>query len=380
MLKQSTASLLFALISLFCAQGAAQPLPRAPSHPPEMEGAGVLVLGVSVQRDAERGDVDFDPRARTAIQTHISTLFRTARVLTTALKRDDLGCRSLSCWTSLSASHQADYILTADISDLPARYSAEVALADRQGNLIKVDKKDCSQCTDEQKGKTLLAAIDALFTAEVPDAPLPSILPPPVPPPARLCPQPWNFERGIATGASAAFLFTGLFTAVSLSALDGKVYADDAQRRLTYELGPHQGLFFGLSGLSALSLGLSLGVGHPAQDGLIRCPEKGACPAAEGARSGKASAPASERALLEGRICREPPHTRRTFFRGVALGALGGMFVSSLLATATFGALHGGSSSSASGATTTYSMVGPTAASGTLAGLSAVGFLLAFPW
>ncbi len=369
---------LFLLFLLSATPTWAQAQPAATAaRPLDIAHASILVLGVSVKHDSAQQGIDFDARARSVVQAHVTSLYRTAKILNPSLRRDDLGCRSRECWALLSQTHQADYLLTADILDHPANYSVEVALADRQGHVVRVGKKDCTQCSEDSKPKTLASAVDALFTAQVVE-PLPSILPSEPAPIRRACPQVYSFGRGLAIGASSSLLFSSLFAAVSLSSLDGKAFRPSDPNSPTYALGPHQGVLYGLSGLSAAALGLSLGVARPAGQAVIRCPTTGPCPAAEQARAEKASASDSERAQLEERLCREPAVGKRTFFRGLALGSLGGMLVSSLVATATFGGLQGQPYDAAG--RFTYRMTGPLAVSGSLAALSAVGFLAAFPW
>lgn len=318
------------------------------TQPIEMNGATVMVLGVSINQPTDASAAQFDSTARTTIQGRVKELYPNSTIATGNLSATDLGCRSVNCWTQLATAHNANYLIVGSYTDTPLKYKVELALISSRGELLKDATNDCRQCEAPQKLTKLTEAVGRLFQPEpVDSAPLPSILPK-VDNKLPSCPQYLSFQRGVAAGASSAFLLTGLVAGISLSALDGKHYSPTE----TYSLGPLQGLAYGASVLPAVGLGLSLGLSRP-------------------------SAPAdSARARTESPVCVVQPQGKRTFGRGFALGALGGLVVTSLIATATFGGLN----SYDYDATRKLSLQTPTIASSVVLGAAAVGFIAAWPW
>ena len=301
----------------------------------------MLTLGVSTGERIEEQTGSFDANARAWVMSGIQRWFPNYALAKSPLSDEELGCRTEDCYIRLQTSYKADYVISGSSATTASSYSLRLVLIGTGGSILKIVNKDCSQCSDEAtRRKNYEDAVGELFHLET------------SPPPPRKsrggprkrpqCAPYATFQRGIAVGASSAFLLTGIVAASTFAGLDGAVY--DQATGSVYQLKNHAILSGGLTALPLLGLGLALGINGNAR--------------------------------MDSAQCRFVAPRKQTFRRGFALGSFGAIALTSLVATITFAGLHGQPYDDQNQLAFANSAI----ATGVGTGLSLTGFLIAWPW
>lgn len=310
-------------------------------------------------------------RARSTVTQHL--LHMGESVLAPALSNEDLLCASPDCLQRLARAFRADRLVGGEILPNDRNYIVRLWMLDVAQQQPSSAEEHCVECTAEQvyelaatsAGKLLDAAAVPLAPAPPPpsssDAPVASVptpapsAPAPAPPPpvrpvasavppapspgpgshelaapilqpvpdpvmsarpaARCTPRTYTFGRGLAVGALGGLTAVGLATAVGLTATDGSVYvskADGFPADITWNFQAQYRAAYALTALTAAGLGAAL-IDWRRVTG--RTPARTA-------------------------MC-ETRRSKWTFNRGIAIGSLGSLLASSLLASLVLTGLDG---------------------------------------
>lgn len=320
----------------------AQPLISVSVNHPD---AMALVLGISTGATLEEQTSKFDTKARSWVISGLQRWFPNYSVSKTALTDENLGCRTTECYVRLQNSHKADYVIFGSSAINPLNYSLQLVLIGANGAILKIVNKECPQCAlEENRRRQYEEAVGELFQMEA------------TPPPRaesklpvarrRECTPYATFQRGIGVGATSALLLLGLTTTIMLASLNGKIY--DAANNEEYDFANHAALSGGLTLLPLSGLGLALGLNRPDTT-------------SAGAQAGQ---------------CRQTLPMKKTFLRGLALGALGSTAIAGLASTVTFSSMSGLHYDDQR----QFDYKNPAIAAGVGTGLFIAGFLLSFPW
>lgn len=294
--------------------------------PLRASAASVLVLGF-----VEEGR----PNARVR-QSVIQFLQRMGEeVVGASLSSADQLCTQSDCLARLGERHQAQRIVGGELIPNDNSYRILVWLFDRASEMPNSAETTCTDCNAELLADTVArTAGNVLEVGAVPQQQVqrPQTPSQPVQQQTTACRTPYrSFGRGLAIGSLAALTLAGLATGLVLAGYNGQPYLPDSMSGAgspTYHFGPHTGLALGLTAAPALGLAAaalpwqSILHGHPGGAGV--------CPTATG---------------------------RRSFGRGIAIGALGSFAISGLASAFALTAVNGSVyAANADGSAITYDL------------------------
>lgn len=242
-------------------------------------------------------------------------------VVGTSLSSSDQLCTQSDCLTRLGERHQAQRILGGELIPNDNSYRVLVWLFDRVTEMPNSAETTCTDCNAELLADTVArTAGNVLEVGAAPQQEVqrPRVASQPVQQPTTACRTPYrSFGRGVAIGSLAALTLAGLTTGLVLAGYNGQPYLPEAARSdgasPTYRFGPHTGLALGLTAAPALGLAAAALPWHSLLPGHHRS-SVGVCPDATG---------------------------RRSFGRGIAVGALGSFAISGLVSAFALTAVNG---------------------------------------
>lgn len=248
----------------------------------DAKDASVLVLAI------QQEGVPSGP-ARESIVAHLRRMGES--VQSPALPAADLLCVQSECLERIGKRHAAQRLLGGEITPNGNNYLVALWLYDREDQSTVPIEDRCIDCSLQDLSDLLARTSGRLLEsrAAMASAPTPArepgvtnwrslvkSQPSAAPPPATeltmsaswvstrgACQPPYtNFKRGVAIGALGGILLSGVVTAATLTAFDGRVYqpatVEPPSPELRYHLTPHYGLAYGFSALSALGLSAAL--------------------------------------------------------------------------------------------------------------------------
>jgi len=240
-----------------------------------------------------------------------------------SLSTSDQLCTQTDCLVRLGERNQAQRLIGGEIIPNDSSYRVLVWLFDRASEQPNSAEATCTDCNAEMLAdlvaRTAGQVLEVGLIAPSRQAPREASPPQTLAPMATPCaPAYRSFERGLAIGSLAAITAAGLVTGIALAGQSGQVYrtADGMTSDITYDFAPHSRLTLGLTALPALGLLAAVLPWHS----ILGKTAAGGC-------SSSAAAPQAR--------------GRRTFGRGLAIGALGSLSLAGLISAFTLTGLHG---------------------------------------